>query len=311
METAEREGLVRAKKRKADRRRRLRRLRAALYAVLFLWGILGLIGIVTVAQYVLSAAAKTQERVYGRSDMTQTQTAWTKTADEQETQERPEGGAEGESGGEGVKIRLTEEERRACAHLYRKNPELLVIANKERELPPDYEPQLRYICSGRLLAADVMYSDLTAMLHAAGDAGFDYWIASGYRSRQRQQELVDEDVQAFMEDGMSYEAALAKTLEETMPAGRSEHETGLSLDILCSGNTEMDASQADEPGNRWLVENCARFGFILRYPADKEEITGIFCEPWHFRYVGKEAAQLMTELGLTLEEFVGIAENGV
>ena len=95
----------------------------------------------------------------------------------------------------------------------------------------------------------------------------------------------------------------------TLPAGHSEHETGLSLDILCSGNTQMDLTQANEPGNRWLVEHCAEYGFILRYPKDKENITGIAFEPWHFRYVGKEAAQFMSSRGLTLEEFFIILKN--
>lgn len=182
---------------------------------------------------------------------------------------------------------------------------LLVVANKEHELPKDYAPGLRPICNGRLQAAAVIYDDLVAMLTDAGTAGFDYWIASAYRSRERQQELIDEDVREFMKMGMGYEEALEKTLEETLPAGHSEHETGLSLDILCAGNTDMDISQSYEPGNRWLVQHCAEYGFILRYPADKEDITGVTYEPWHFRYVGKKAAKEITKQNITLEEYVG------
>lgn len=187
----------------------------------------------------------------------------------------------------------------------RKNAGLLIVANKDHALPEDYDPGLRYICNGRLQASAVMYDDLVAMLRAAKDAGYDYWIASGYRDRQYQQELIDEDVREFMLQGMSYESALEKTMEETLPAGHSEHETGLSLDILCSGNTDMDISQSYEPGNRWLVEHCARYGFILRYPKGKEDITGISYEPWHFRYVGSAAEEIM-EKGITLEEYMGI-----
>lgn len=106
-----------------------------------------------------------------------------------------------------------------------------------------------------------------------------------------------------MSKGYSYETALRKTLEYTMPAGQSEHETGLALDILCSTNTIMDESQKGEPGNRWLAEHCHEYGFILRYPENKEEVTGIRYEPWHFRYVGREAAAYLTEKGWTLEEF--------
>ncbi|MBQ9141542.1 MAG: M15 family metallopeptidase [Lachnospiraceae bacterium] len=97
--------------------------------------------------------------------------------------------------------------------------------------------------------------------------------------------------------------ALEKTYEQTMPAGKSEHETGLALDLLCSENVNMDISQADEPGNRWLAEHAHEYGFILRYPKDKEDITDIYYEPWHFRYVGKETAAFLYEQEWTLEEF--------
>lgn len=303
METVRRRSeIADAKRRKADRNRRMKRIRLALYLVFAIWAVLGLIGIITVSQWILTAAAGTQERVYGGG------IRWSQVLPDSEadmgesTKDSGENSVREPSSGLEMK-ELTGEERAECGRLYRKYPELLVIANKEQGLPQDYSPRLRFICNGRLQAADVMYDDLAAMLEAAGDAGFDYWIASGYRSRQRQQELIDEDVRKFMQGGMSYDAALEKTLEETMPAGHSEHETGLSLDILCSGNMDMDASQAYEPGNEWLVAHCAEFGFILRYPADREAVTGIAYEPWHFRYVGREAAQFMAEHELTLEEF--------
>lgn len=198
----------------------------------------------------------------------------------------------------------------ACRKIYEKNPKLCVLVNKEVELDPSFDSHLRSICRGRLEVSDWMYQDLTDMLHAAGEAGYDYWIASAYRSRARQQELVDEDVAALMRQGKNRREALEETLKETMPAGHSEHETGLALDILCSGNADMDASQAEEPANRWLLSHCSEYGFILRYPRDKVSVTGIAWEPWHFRYVGKEAAKYMAEQGLTLEEFCGAAARG-
>ena len=88
-----------------------------------------------------------------------------------------------------------------------------------------------------------------------------------------------------------------------MPAGCSEPQTGLALDILCSGNTSMDVSQMDEPGNQWLRKNCYKYGFILRYPENKSAVTGINFEPWHFRYVGKAAAKYIMKNHITLEEF--------
>ena len=207
-------------------------------------------------------------------------------------------------------LRITPEIRQRCQDLYARQGELLLLVNKEHELSASYNPRLHSICKGRLEAADILYDDLCAMLKAGGEAGYDYWIASAHRDRAYQQGLVDDDVQKYMEKGYSYEAALEKTYEYTMPAGKSEHETGLALDILCSANTLMDESQKYEPGNQWLAEHCHEYGFILRYPEDKETVTGIKYEPWHFRYVGKEAAGYLKEKDWTLEEFYKVI-NGI
>lgn len=204
---------------------------------------------------------------------------------------------------------VTPEIRQECQNLYAGQESLLVLVNKDHELSSSYEAGLRDICYGRLQAADVLYEDLCAMLEGGREAGYEYWIASAARDRAYQQGLVDEDVENYMAKGYSYEAALEKTYEYTMPAGKSEHETGLALDILCSTNTLMDESQAGEPGNRWLAQHCHEYGFILRYPREKEDITGIQYEPWHFRYVGREAAAYLKEKGWTLEEFYGAMED--
>ena len=194
--------------------------------------------------------------------------------------------------------------RDICSVLYEEYGELLILVNREHSLEEEtYRDSLRNICNGRLQASKVLYKDLVDLLAAAGAEGYQYWIASAYRSRERQQELVDEDVTRYMRQGMNRQEALEKTYKQTMPAGCSEHETGLALDILCSENVNMDLTQALEPGNRWLAEHAHEYGFILRYPEGKEEITGIFYEPWHFRYVGKEAAKYLHENQLTLEEF--------
>lgn len=179
---------------------------------------------------------------------------------------------------------------------------ILVLVNRDNMLAKNYEKNLVPICEGRLQANGALYEDLTKLLKAGKEEGYSFWIASAYRSRERQQELVDEDVNTFMREGMSYEEALNKTYEETMPAGCSEHETGLALDILSGTNTKMNQSQEREPGNQWLREHCYEYGFVLRYPKEKENITHINYEPWHFRYVGKEVANYLYENGLVLEE---------
>lgn len=187
--------------------------------------------------------------------------------------------------------------------IYERNKKNLILVNTDNKLKKSYKADLRPICSGRLEASKRLYEPLVEMLDAAEKKGHRYWIASAYRSYKKQQRLVDEDVRKEMQKGESYENALEETYKETMPAGHSEHQTGLALDILCSGNMNMDTSQEKEAGNVWLRENCWRYGFILRYPKGKKKITGINYEPWHFRYVGKEAAAYIKKHDLTLEEF--------
>ena len=86
--------------------------------------------------------------------------------------------------------------------------------------------------------------------------------------------------------------------------GTSEHQTGLALDIISSSYQVLDRDQENTAEQRWLMENSYKYGFILRYPSDKSEITGINYEPWHYRYVGKEAAKEIYEKGLCLEEYL-------
>lgn len=187
--------------------------------------------------------------------------------------------------------------------LLRENPELLILVNKDNPLPEGYKAELRSISNGRLKASKEICDALTELLKDGGDAGYSFWIASAYRSKEKQQQLVNEDVNVFMNQGMGYQEALAETHKEVMPPGCSEHETGLAVDILASDNLNMDISQEKSRGNQWLRENCAKYGFILRYPKGKENITKVNYEPWHFRYVGKEAAEFIMDNNLTLEEF--------
>lgn len=193
--------------------------------------------------------------------------------------------------------------RKKCLSIYRKNKALLILVNKQQALPESYTPSLTSISQGRLLASSQLYNNLKEMLADAADAGYQYWLASAYRSRERQQQLIDNDIQAYMKKGMTYLEAQEETYKETQPTGHSEHETGLALDILCSENPNMTISQEQEPGNIWLQENCWKYGFLLRYPREKESITEISYEPWHFRYVGKRAAKFLYKHNLSLEEF--------
>lgn len=209
-----------------------------------------------------------------------------------------------DNGSENVKSDLESDNKRA-SEIYENNKDILQLVNKENRAGEE-PPELVSICKGRLKISAEAYDSLKQMLKAAADDGYSYWLASGYRDWKKQQQLVNEDVRKNIKSGMSEGDALAETLKQTAPAGFSEHQTGLALDILCSDNTKMDITQEKCEGNKWLVQHCSEFGFILRYPKGKEDITGYSYEPWHFRYVGKEAAKYIYEKNITLEEFYAI-----
>lgn len=152
--------------------------------------------------------------------------------------------------------------------------------------------------------AEVIYDDLAEMLTDGSNEGLSFCIASAYRSREYQQNLIDGYILDAMAEGLSYNEACEQVFMESMPPGYSEHETGLALDIVAADYQMLDGGQELTAENKWLRENCCKYGFILRYPEDKEDITGISYEPWHFRYVGKEAARYISENNLTLEEYL-------
>ena len=115
---------------------------------------------------------------------------------------------------------------------------------------------------------------------------------------------MDSSIKRYIRRGMDYTAAFFQTKRQIALTGASEHHTGLAVDIVGVNHQSLDAAQADTDEALWLKAHAAEYGFILRYPKDKEEITGISFESWHFRYVGIDAAQFMQEHNLCLEEFV-------
>lgn len=142
------------------------------------------------------------------------------------------------------------------------------------------------------------------MLKAGIKEGLTFEICSSYRDMKRQKELFEEDVEALIRQGYSYQEAYDEVAKETMPPGCSEHSTGLAFDIVAFDYQMLDEKQANTDESIWLRKHCAEYGFILRYPEGKEDITGISYESWHFRYVGKEAAQYIMQEGITLEEYL-------
>ena len=180
----------------------------------------------------------------------------------------------------------------------------MLLVNKEHALPEDFQVQLHWLNNGSCAVAEEMYEALKEMLTDGSTEGREFVVASGYRSRERQRQLLEEDIQRTMEnEGLTWQQAYERETMETMPPGYSEHETGLAVDIVSLEYQVLDEEQEYTAENQWLRENCSRYGFILRYPPGAEAITGIRYEPWHFRYGGMEEAEEIMRRGITLEEY--------
>ncbi len=180
----------------------------------------------------------------------------------------------------------------------------IVLVNKNNKLPEDYEVNLKQLPDKSNYADAAAYQPMCDMLKAARKDGMILEVCSSYRSVERQKELFEEDMRALVRKGYSYLDAYDEVARETMPPGYSEHSTGLAFDIVALSYQMLNAKQETTKENKWLREHCAEYGFILRYPKDKEDITGISYESWHFRYVGVEIAEYIMEQGITLEEFL-------
>ena len=186
--------------------------------------------------------------------------------------------------------------------LFSKTDPLLVLVNKDREYAGE-APEVKQWRTGGISVSTEAYDALASMIDAGQKLGLRFVVCSGYRSREVQEQLFQEDLNRYMRGGMSYEEAWTATERYTMPPGHSEHCTGLAVDIVAQSNQHLDSTQESTAETRWLQTHCWEYGFVLRYPKDKSSITGIAYESWHYRYVGKEAAKYLTENNLTLEEF--------
>lgn len=143
------------------------------------------------------------------------------------------------------------------------------------------------------------YPYLQAMCEAAWEENIPLKVCSPYRSYSIQKTLFDRRVQREMSNGLSAEAAEAKTATIIARPGTSEHQTGLAADFICSND-----SFEGMPAFTWLQEHAAEYGFILRFPKEKESITGVIYESWHYRFVGINEAQKIKASGLCLEEYL-------
>lgn len=180
---------------------------------------------------------------------------------------------------------------------------LLVLVNADTPLPEDWQVELKTIAGEEQVDARA-YDNLAALLNAAAQDGVTLWIASGYRSVELQQSILDRAVQQNVANGMTEEKAREDALRTINRPGHSEHHTGLAVDF-----NDVDNDFEETEAYSWLSEHTAEYGFVQRYRQSKVKFTGIDNESWHYRYVGKEHAQEMGRLDLCLEEYVAYLKN--
>lgn len=182
----------------------------------------------------------------------------------------------------------------------------LRLVNGAHPLPSDYvvPERAEFGVDGHTFDARAV-DDLEAMLAAAHADGVALEVCSSFRSHEYQEKLFEKRVhRCEEEDGLEGEAAEEAAAFWVARPGASEHEAALALDLVDSDYPVLDEAQQTTAAQMWLADNCAQFGFILRYPTDKSALTGIGFEPWHYRYVGVEAAQDMASRGLCFEEWL-------
>ncbi len=178
----------------------------------------------------------------------------------------------------------------------------LVVVNTKREIPGDYVPKLAEVASSGVYMDYRVAPYYNEMYAAAKKDGVILTPYSGYRSYARQQRNYNNLTQQYMSQyGLSKEAAAAKAATVILPPGTSEHNLGLAMDICNTNSTFKNQKEY-----KWLTEHAHEYGFILRYTAEKQPITGIIPEPWHWRFVGVEHAEKIKNSGLCLEEYLGM-----
>ncbi len=184
----------------------------------------------------------------------------------------------------------------------------MFLVNKNNPLPSDYDSRIEtrvVFESWREYLLDVRAADyLEDMIAAAKEDGIDLLVVSAYRTIEYQQQNFDKSVQDRIDRGMTQEEAYADTLAEVALPGESEHNAGLALDIMVEEYQNMDDDGfEDTEAFAWLDKHAAEYGFILRYPKGKQDVTGIIYEPWHYRFVGLYYANEIKKSGLCLEEY--------
>jgi len=181
----------------------------------------------------------------------------------------------------------------------------LILVNPWYTLPEDGYTFKQVTVEGSYIVDERICDDLQQMLSDMRKEGLHPAICSAYRTYARQTRNYNNQIQQYLNKGYSQAEAENEASKWVAVPGTSEHHTGLALDIVSNRNYNLDESQEKEPEQQWLMAHCHEYGFILRYPNGKTDITGIYYEPWHYRYVGKEVAAEIAKSGVTLEEYLG------
>lgn len=174
----------------------------------------------------------------------------------------------------------------------------LILVNSNHAVPEDYQVDLTELSNGKMIDSRI-YPALQEMFDDMRSQGIYPVVGEGYRTEEEQQAMMTEKINAYLAEGYSEKKAEKLAKDWVAVPGYSEHQLGLAIDI----NADKSVSANDEV-YQWLAENAYRYGFILRYPEGKEDITGTSYEPWHYRYVGKEAALEIQSQQICLEEYL-------
>lgn len=280
------------KKRRQRRRRRLMLLAVAAVALIALLLFFIFKGIGAGDKDESSSAQQSSSAVQSQS-----QPAQSAGSDSQQTQSGSEpASAPASDSGSGIEVVGSRDDWR------------LILANKNSPLPEGYAPELVTLADSSLQMQTEAAAAFDEMRQAANATGLHLMACSTYRSVERQTELYDAEVQKWIGKGYAEADAREKAATVVMIPGCSEHNTGLAVDVGSVTNQRVEEDFEDEPEFDWLQEHAAEYGFILRYPSDKQAITGVSYEPWHYRYVGVENAKAIKESGLCLEEYLGLLQ---
>ena len=183
------------------------------------------------------------------------------------------------------------------------NTRLLTLVDREHPVEDDYNVEFILLGDGHMMDSRCV-DDLEAMLAACREAGGKPEITASFRTWGAQERAWEEALAALTEQGLSTEEAERLLERKTERPGCSDHELGLAVDLLEQGSALTPEEQAETVTLRWLMDNSWRYGFILRFPENKTAVTGMDFRPWHYRYIGREAAAQIHELDLSLEEYI-------